>query len=113
MTDTAVLDAPRTKEQDPDKKPKKQPPYAVIILNDNDHTVPYVVEGLQKVFKYELAKCHKLALEIHESGRAVVWSGMKEVAELKMDQIKSLGTDFYAPKPVKYPLGVVIEPLPE
>jgi hypothetical protein len=34
------------------------------------------------------------------------------VAELKRDQIRGFGTDYYAPKPVTFPLGVTIEPLP-
>jgi hypothetical protein len=34
------------------------------------------------------------------------------VAELKRDQIRSTGPDFYAAKKVEFPLGVLIEPLP-
>jgi hypothetical protein len=34
------------------------------------------------------------------------------VAELKRDQIRGAGTDFYAIKPVRFPLGVLIEPMP-
>lgn len=42
----------------------------------------------------------------------MVWSGSKEVAELKRDQVRSAGPDFYAAKKVEFPLGVTIEPLP-
>jgi ATP-dependent Clp protease adapter protein ClpS len=53
-----------------------------------------------------------LATAIHFRGRAIVWSGSKEVAELKRDQIRSAGPDFHASTKVEFPLGVVIEPLP-
>jgi ATP-dependent Clp protease adaptor protein ClpS len=93
-------------------KPKKQPPYAVVVLNDELHTFNYVIETFMKVFGYPAEKCFQLATEIHIRGRSIVWSGSKEVAELKRDQIRSAGPDFYASKKVAFPLGVVIEPLP-
>ncbi len=93
-------------------EPKTQPPYAVIVENDDLHTFEYVIEGLQKVCGHSRQKAGLLALEIDARGRAIVWSGSKEVAELKCEQIRGLGPDFFAPKPVTFPLGVYIEPLP-
>lgn len=93
-------------------KPKKLPPYAVIVLNDDLHTFEYVIETFMKVFGYPAEKCFQLATDIHLQGRSIVWSGAKEVAELKRDQIRSAGPDFYASNKVEFPLGVVIEPLP-
>ena len=83
------------------------------MLNDDAHTFQYVVESFIKVFGYELEKAFQLTEAIHHSGRGIVWSGPKEVAELKRDQLRSAGTDFYAEPFVKTPLGVLIEPLPE
>jgi ATP-dependent Clp protease adaptor protein ClpS len=94
-------------------KPKLLPPYAVVVLNDDEHTFQYVIETFRKVFGYSISKCLLLAMLIHSSGRAAVWTGPKEVAELKRDQIRSAGSDFYAKQKVSYPLGVVIEPLPQ
>lgn len=94
------------------QKPKKLPPYAVVVLNDDEHTFGYVIETFMKVFGYDQAKSFQLANEIHVSGRAIVWTGPKEVAELKRDQIRSAGPDLFAAKKVTYPLGVVLEPLP-
>jgi ATP-dependent Clp protease adaptor protein ClpS len=102
----------RRKNLPADAKPKKQPPYAVIVHNDDLHTFQYVIETFTKVFGYPLGKGYALALEIHCSGRAIVWSGSLEVAELKRDQIRSAGPDFYAIRKVDFPLGVTIEPLP-
>ena len=93
-------------------KPKKLPPYAVVVLNDDLHTFNYVIETFKKVFGYPSMKCVLLATAIHFRGRSIVWSGSKEVAELKRDQIRSAGPDFHASTKVAFPLGVVIEPLP-
>ena len=101
-----------TREKPAASKPKKLPPYAVIVLNDDLHTFEYVIETFMKVFGYPAEKCFQLATDIHLQGRSIVWSGAKEVAELKRDQIRSAGPDLYASKKVEFPLGVVIEPLP-
>ncbi len=39
--------------QPDDAKPKQQPPYAVVLFNDEEHTFQYVVETLMKVFGYQ------------------------------------------------------------
>jgi ATP-dependent Clp protease adaptor protein ClpS len=93
-------------------EPRQQPPYAVIVENDDLHTFEYVIEGLQKVCGHSRQKAFLLAAEIDTQGRALVWSGSKEVAELKRDQIRGLGPDHFASQPVTFPLGVYIEPLP-
>lgn len=87
-------------------------PHAVVVLNDDEHSFEYVVDTFLKVFKYPVEKCAKLALKIHENGRWVVWSGSKEVAELKAEQIKSAGPDMWAAKKVTWPLGVLVEEMP-
>lgn len=92
-------------------EPRRQPPYAVIVENDDLHTFDYVIEGLQKVCGHSRQKAFLLAAEIDAQGKAIVWSGTKELAELKRDQIRGLGPDYFAPKPVTFPLGVYIEPL--
>ena len=94
-------------------KPKRLPPYAVVVLNDDEHTFAYVIATFMKVFGYDQTKSFRLALEIDAQGRGIVWTGPKEVAELKRDQIHSAGPDLHAAKKVSFPLGVVLEPLPE
>lgn len=93
-------------------KPKRQPPYAVIVENDDFHTFEYVIEALSKVCGYNRQKALLLAVEIDSQGKAMVWSGTRELAELKCEQIRGMGTDHFAPQPVTFPLGVYIEPLP-
>ena len=43
---------PERKEQPACAKPKKLPPYAVILLNDDEHSFQFVVDTLSKVFGY-------------------------------------------------------------
>ena len=102
----------RRKKQPADAKPKQQPPYAVVLFNDEEHTFQYVIETLMKVFGYPQEKSYTLTLQIHTDGKGIVWSGTRELAELKRDQIRSAGPDFYAAKKVDFPLKVTIEPLP-
>src|SRR5437773_2539443 len=118
--DSAVISPPAptkpAKEKKPkpaDPKPKFQPPYAVVVLNDNDHTFEYVIEGLMRFCGHSAEKAFKLAEQIHRTWRAAVWSGTMEVAELKRDQLRGMGPDFYAKRVVTYPLGVLIEPMPQ
>ena len=93
-------------------RPTQQPPYVVVVENDDFHTWEYVIEVLQRVCGHGKSKAFLLTAQIHFTGRAHVWSGALEVAELKRDQIRGYGPDDYAPRPVKFPLGVTIEPLP-
>jgi ATP-dependent Clp protease adaptor protein ClpS len=84
----------------------------VIVLNDDYHTFEYVVECFTNVFGYSQEKSFLLAKEIHVRGRGIVWSGGKEVAELKKEQMESMGPDLYAVRRVDWPLRVELEPLP-
>jgi ATP-dependent Clp protease adaptor protein ClpS len=115
--DQDVIVRPKAKskrrEKEKDKsRPKTQPPYAVIVENDELHTWLYVIEVLQKVFGYDEQKAYVLTAQVHFMGEAIVWSGALELAELKRDQIRGFGPDVYATKPVEFPLGVRIETLP-
>jgi ATP-dependent Clp protease adaptor protein ClpS len=89
---------------------QRQPPYAVILHNDDNNTRDFVVLVLRKVFGYTVEKCIELMLEAHHHGRAVVWIGALEVAELKADQIRSFGPDPAAVR-AAHPLGVTVEPV--
>ncbi len=90
---------------------KQLPPFNVIILNDEEHTVDYVVELLTKLFAHPLKAAVELTWRIHNTGRAVVYTTHKEKAELKRDQVLSYGPD---PRlgASQGPLGCYIEPAP-
>ena len=116
MTELEIVDEPVVATSRPaprrSTRPKPQPPYAVIVENDDFHTFTYVIEALSKVCGHSRQKAWLLACEIDSLGQAIVWSGTRELAELKRDQLRGMGVDHFAPKPVKFPLGVRIEPLP-
>lgn len=95
-----------------DTQTRRQPPYAVILHNDDITTMEFVVVVLRKVFGYSVEKCVQLMLEAHESNRAVVWTGAMELAELKADQIISCGPDPDRIKDGAEPLRVTVEPMP-
>jgi|HubBroStandDraft_6_1064221.scaffolds.fasta_scaffold112053_4 ATP-dependent Clp protease adaptor protein ClpS len=123
MSESSVIEEPevivrpkpkakRRSKENEKTTPKTQPPYAVIVENDDFHTFNYVIEVFQKVFGYDVQKAFLLAAEIDATGQALVWSGALELAELKRDQIRGFGPDLYAMKPVTFPLGVRVEKLP-
>ena len=94
MTESITL--PRTskkvKEQE-EHKTKKQPPYNVVLLNDDDHSYEYVIAMLQQLFGYPKEKGFLMAKEVDTTGRVIVLTTTKEHAELKRDQIHAFGPD--------------------
>ena len=107
-TTTEPLVRPRTK---PAGKPKPRvlPPYHVILENDDFHSFDFVISVLQKVFGVTEEKAFEFAMMAHKTGRAIVWTGAKEVAELKLDQIHSFA-EIRADGAKLGPLGATIEP---
>jgi ATP-dependent Clp protease adaptor protein ClpS len=95
----------------PDTQTRRQPPYHVVILNDEEHSFDYVEELLVKLFGHPLATAMELTWRIHTTGRAIVYTTHKEKAELKRDQVLAYGPD---PRMdiSKGPLGCYIEPAP-
>src|SRR5215216_5185052 len=87
---TDVKGKQRPKTADPKRDRKPQPPYAVVVLNDDDHTYAYVIDALCRVCRHPAERAFQLAQQIDHTGRAVVWTGTMEVAELKRDQIRGM-----------------------
>ena len=108
MPATAVPDV----RPDEDTRTRTLPPYQVVLHNDEVNTMEFVVAVLQEVFKYRIEQCMTLMLEAHETGRAVVWVGPLEVAELKADQILGCGADPTQKDRNAEPLRVTVEPAP-
>ena len=74
-------------------KIKRQPPYNVVLLDDDDHTYEYVIEMLKVIFGYPPEKGYLLAKEVDTTGRVIVLTTSFEHAELKRDQIHAYGKD--------------------
>ena len=90
-------------------KPKKQPPYHVVLLDDDDHSYDYVIRMLKSLFGYQDERGFQLAKEVDTSGRVVVLTTTLEHAELKRDQIHAFGADPMLLKS-KGAMSAVLEP---
>lgn len=67
-------------------------PWSVIVLNDHHNTFQGVAAALSTVIpgmSYEQGM--QMANRIHGSGQAVVWSGLREQAELYWEQLREHG----------------------
>ena len=67
-------------------------PLKVIVLNDNHNTFEGVAAALSRVIpgvSYEQGL--RLADRIHSAGRAIVWSGHRELAELYWSELGRSG----------------------
>ena len=66
--------------------------WRVIVLNDDHNTFEGVARTLSSVLpgvSYDQGMT--MANTIHNSGRAIVWSGARETAELYWEQLKDAG----------------------
>lgn len=78
----------------PTPSPVRQPPYHVILLDDDDHTYDYVIGMLRKLFGFSNEESLELARRVDEEGSVVVDTTTLERAELKRDQILAFGRDW-------------------
>jgi ATP-dependent Clp protease adaptor protein ClpS len=107
--DVTVTAKPKPQEQ---TRTRRVPPYNVILENDDFHSFEFVVEVLCKALGCPLERAYQLTLQAHSTGRAVVWTGPKEVAELKVEQICTFH-EVRGPDGAKLgPLSCLIEPAP-
>jgi ATP-dependent Clp protease adaptor protein ClpS len=65
--------------------------WLVICWNDPVNLMSYVTYVFQKLFGYPREKAHRLMLEVHHLGKAVVSSGAKEKAELDVTRLHEHG----------------------
>jgi ATP-dependent Clp protease adaptor protein ClpS len=85
--------APATKERlDRGTRSGLGEPWKVIVLNDNHNTFDGVAAALAKVIPaMTFERGMDMALKIHNTGQAIVWSGVREQAELYWEQLKERG----------------------
>ncbi len=61
----------------------------MIVLNDDHNTFDHVARTLAGVIPgVSLEQGHRIAEQIHGAGRAIVWTGPREPAELYWQQLK-------------------------
>ncbi|MGB9475053.1 MAG: ATP-dependent Clp protease adapter ClpS [Candidatus Udaeobacter sp.] len=62
-------------------------PWQVVVHNDPVNLMSYVTMVFQRVFGYPREKAERHMLEVHHNGRSILWAGMREPAELYVQQL--------------------------
>jgi ATP-dependent Clp protease adaptor protein ClpS len=109
LSDVGIATETETREE---VRTRLLPPYHVIVDNDDHHSMEFVVDVLCKALGCTMEKAVLLMMEAHQGGRSVVWTGSKEVAELKAEQILTFHEVRERDGKDLGPLGCSIEPAP-
>jgi ATP-dependent Clp protease adaptor protein ClpS len=107
-----AVDAPVKTQPVEETKTRRIPPYNVILENDDHHSMEFVVNVLIQVLGCPMERAVQLMLEAHNSGRAVIWTGPREVAELKCEQVQTFHETRDRDDAKLGALGCYIEPAP-
>lgn len=62
-------------------------PWQVVVHNDPVNLMTYVTMVFQRVFGYPRERAERHMLEVHRIGRSILWSGVRERAELYVQQL--------------------------
>jgi ATP-dependent Clp protease adaptor protein ClpS len=74
-----------------DEETRQDKPWLVVVHNDPINLMSYVTYVFQKLFGYPREKAHKLMLQVHNEGRAIVSSGPREKAESDCYRLHAYG----------------------
>jgi ATP-dependent Clp protease adaptor protein ClpS len=66
-------------------------PWVTIVWNDPVNLMSYVTFVFQNYFGYPRKKAEKLMLEVHQDGRSVVSTGMREEMERDVQAMHEYG----------------------
>ncbi len=82
-----------------------EPPskYNVIFMNDDITTMEFVVFILVKIFDKSKTEAHKIMMDIHHNGSAIIGEYPKDIAFTKAEFTRKLAKD------QNYPLQVKVE----
>lgn len=97
MSDTATIESPRTRIATnvlPKREVKRPTLWHVVLHDDGDHTYPYVMEMVQRLFAKSFEASFLMAQIVDSRGRVICETCHKERAEFKRDQILGYGADF-------------------
>ena len=70
-------------------KTRLAPPWNVIVLDDPVTLMKYVTRVFMTVFGYTEDKANRLMLDVHRKGRAIVWTGAREQAEVYAQKLQA------------------------
>lgn len=63
-------------------------PWKVVVHNDPVNLMSYVTRIFQKVFGFSKEKAEIHMMEVHQKGRSIVWSGVRERAEAYVQELQ-------------------------
>ncbi|GAA2098926.1 ATP-dependent Clp protease adapter ClpS [Microlunatus panaciterrae] len=66
-------------------------PWVTIVWDDPVNLMSYVTHVFRSYFNYPKAKAHKLMLQVHQEGKAVVSSGSREEMERDVTAMHDYG----------------------
>ena len=76
-----------TVEKSTESEEQLDVPWQVVVHNDPINLMTYVTMVFQRVFGFPREKAERHMLEVHHRGRSVLWSGVRERAELYVQQL--------------------------
>ena len=82
----AALEAPTIEKKEATSQ-EIEIPWNVVVHNDPVNLMSYVTMVFQRVFGYPRERAEKHMLEVHRSGRSILWSGVRERGELYVQQL--------------------------
>jgi ATP-dependent Clp protease adaptor protein ClpS len=83
---TSTVEAP-IKEKETRSEEELDVPWQVVVHNDPVNLMTYVTMVFQRVFGYPREKAERHMLEVHQKGRSILWSGVREPAEFYVQQL--------------------------
>lgn len=83
---TGALESPTITEEARTKEVRDLP-WQVVVHNDPVNLMSYVTMVFEKVFGFPKEKAEMHMLEVHRQGRSILWSGVRERAELFVQQL--------------------------
>ena len=82
----ATIETP-TVQQETKTEEEIDVPWQVVVHNDPVNLMSYVTMVFQRVFGYPRERAETHMLEVHQKGRSILWTGVRERAELYVQQL--------------------------
>ncbi len=79
--------------EDTDTDAALEPPYHLILLDDQSHTYNYVIRMLNDLFGYGVEKSFAIACVVDANGQAIIMTAGKSQVSNKQSQVHAYGAD--------------------
>lgn len=90
MEQTATLPRPQERTERQIEQPRL---WNVVLLDDDQHSYEYVIDMMQSLFGHPVERAFQIAKKVDGDGRAVCKTAHRELAELKVEQVRGFGAD--------------------